>query len=245
MPEPLLKDPFPLLPDRDIAGVEVHKPYVVFHTQLERLEWQGRQTHPDNMREIFAYLHRQGISTVEVGNNIPLIHPASISLLDKLSYEDLFFLIKHCSGFVGIDSLPMQVASLYRKPILGFFGATHPLQVLSGLRPTIQLGHNELPCLGCVYERRPRGFNVCPFGKPPCEDLFPELRSLSEAAEKFCRWLADKEYFENLASDCARVYLDYVSNLGRRDLQEDLHRRVFWPFRRSGFSKRWTTPPGA
>ena len=243
LPAPLSPDPFPLLPHRDLSGLGLsNKTYVVVHTRSERLEWQGRQTHPENMRHIIASLHRQGIGTVEVGNNIPLVHPASLPLLDKLSYEDLTLLIKHSAGFVGVDSLPMHLASLYRKPILGFFGATRPLQVLPGLTPVIPLSHRQLPCLGCVYERRPRDFNVCPFGDPPCQGLFPAAH-LDLAAAKFCRWLSHRQYFENLAADCLSVSLDYVVAAGHRDFEADLHRRVIFPLRRPGFARSLTGPP--
>jgi hypothetical protein len=241
LPKALDQDPFPLLPPRDFADLKgLNAPFVVFHTQSERREWQGRQTHPDNLRAIIAYLHRQGISTVEVGNNIPVLHPESLSLLDKLSYEDLTWLMKHCSGFVGIDSLPMHFASLYGKPILGFFGATLPQQVLPGLTPVIKLGHPELACLGCVYESRPPDFNVCPLGAPPCEGRLPVSR-LEGAAAEFCRWMSDKAYFARITAG-VRVCPDHVMRAGRRDFEEDLRQRVILPMRRAGFAGKLLGP---
>jgi ADP-heptose:LPS heptosyltransferase/ubiquinone/menaquinone biosynthesis C-methylase UbiE len=217
-PTTFSEDPFPLLPDNEAVKLKLDgKPYVVFHTRSERSEWQGRQTHSANIIKVIEHLRRQRINIVEIGNNIPLIHSNSISFLNNTSFHDLLFIIKHSIGFVGIDSFPMHVASLYRKPILGFFGATQPLSVLPTIVPVIRLVNDNLSCLGCVNEIRPDGINTCFIGRPLCEELCFNTTSFEEALSRFDKWILDKQYYDNLLIDCGSFYLEIIYRMARRD----------------------------
>ncbi len=224
-PKPLFKDPFPLLPEkRGIRFRLQQRPYVVMHARSERTGWQGRQTGPANIKKIIEHLHKEGISTVEVGNNIDQVHPKSISFIDNSSLEDLLYLIKNATGFAGVDSLPMHIAALYRKPVLGFFGATQPLSVLPNSMPIVKVGNEELDCLGCVYERRlsPNVSNLCQNGGAQCETVKPG--QVEKAIDIFDRWIGDKKYFERLVEDSAPFYTDFLSRMGNDALDANRYR---------------------
>ena len=179
-------DPFPLLPAADFqqfderltAAVGDARGFVLLHLENTRVEWEGRNTDPENLRMIARELVKRGYCVLEIGNeNLP---GSEFPHLGKLTLEELTWAMKRCDGFVGIDSFPMHVAALYDKPLLGFFAATLPEVVLPPVSRLTVVRNEAIPCNGCVYITRPRDHNICVLGHLECAHRLPDSYLLGQ-----------------------------------------------------------------
>lgn len=71
---------------------------------------------------LMPYLESEGIQVVQVGGpEDPLIQGVNVSHLGS-SYRQMNFIIKNAQAHLGVDSLPMHVASAYDRPLVALFG---------------------------------------------------------------------------------------------------------------------------
>lgn len=164
-------EPFPILRlnSRDILvkhNCSVNNRYILHHRYNTRVDFEGRNTDPSNHEYIAKRFENEGYTVLEIGNDCP--PSCNRPYLGNLSFEELFIIVKDAVGFFGIDSFPMHVAALYRKPILGFFGSTHPYSVLPHFGPIVHVRHEELSCLNCQAFNKPYELNKCIWGNQIC-----------------------------------------------------------------------------
>jgi ADP-heptose:LPS heptosyltransferase len=233
-------DPFPLLPERELrefdarlaATVGSQRGFILLHQENTRIEWEGRNTDPENLRVIARALAQQGFRILEIGNDNP--SGGEFTHLGKLTLEELTWAMKRCDGFVGIDSFPMHVAALYNKPLLGFFAATHPEVVLPPASRITVLRNEAIPCNGCVYITRPRDYNRCVLGHLECAHRLPDAYLLKRL-ERFVESMTDAgsmpdaqalEHSWRMAQQLLEqsVLLDRLR--GRHWIPEDLRQRI-------------------
>ncbi len=58
-----------------------------------------------------------------------------LNLCNKISFQELVYLIKHCKLLVSIDSVPSHIASCFEKPCIIIFRETHTLDQWKPFNP--------------------------------------------------------------------------------------------------------------
>lgn len=133
-----------------------------------------------------AALAKRGFNTlvagsaddVDLAERICANHPALVNLAGNLSLEQLAGVISQARLVVGVDSMPIHLASLLGVPTLGLFGPTDPGRYRprgNGRALTIGIG-----CAPCYDQRAPP---ECPFGDRLCMAWLDPERVLGEALE--------------------------------------------------------------
>lgn len=124
-----------------------------------------------NWTQLAAELSERGFTTLVVGaaDDVELVdricasHPDAVNLAGKLSLDQLARVIAQARLVVGVDSMPIHLASLLGAPTLGLFGPTDPGRYRprgDGRALTIGIG-----CAPCYDQRAPL---ECPFGDRLC-----------------------------------------------------------------------------
>lgn len=126
--------------------------YVVVHSG--KTLWVGRNWSTVKFDSISKKLREYGKKIVVVGGKED--HKPAICDLDlrgKTTIQQLATVIKKASFFVGIDSLPMQIAQVFDKKGVVFFGSIKPETRLfaKNLKP---VSAKNLKCIGC-HHRQP------------------------------------------------------------------------------------------
>jgi hypothetical protein len=208
----MFDDPFPLI-DNDKAlklKKELGQNYIIFHSYNSRIEFSGRNTEKKNLLRVKDFFSSKGYKIYDIGNDNA--EPVCTHLRG-LSHEELFIIIKNCRGFVGIDSYPMHVASLYKKPILGFFGSTHPFSVLPLFRPIVLVRNEKLRCLGCLAKNKMKNSGAkCIRIKEFCRYINPEL--IDNKILEFSK-LINKQ----ATSDTYNDFLRYLISIGKSEFE--------------------------
>jgi len=132
--------------------IEVPSEYMVIHAGNTR--WAGRNWSPMKWEIIASKLMAKGHTLILVGTGRDHKISSNIDLMNKLSLEELAYLINHARLFVGIDSFPMHVAQTFKTPGVCFFGSIDPATRLvnDAIKPIVA---NNVPCLGCHHEQPP------------------------------------------------------------------------------------------
>ncbi len=64
-----------------------------------------------------------------------------INLCNKISFQELVYLIKHCKLLLSIDSVPSHIAACFEKPCIIIFRETHTLEQWKPLNPNAEILH--------------------------------------------------------------------------------------------------------
>ena len=115
---------------------------------------------------------------VELANGICANRPQIVNLAGKLSLGQLAAVISQARLVVGVDSMPIHLASLLGVPTLGLFGPTDPRRYRprgDGRALAIGIG-----CAPCYDQRAPP---ECPFGDRLCMAWLEPDRVIAEALE--------------------------------------------------------------
>ena len=137
-------------------------------------------------RELAEALGKRGFAPVVVGGPADASlaeaicgpEPAALNLAGQLSIAQLHELICRARLVVGVDSMPMHLASLAGTPTLGLFGPTDPRRYRPrGRGRAISLG---IGCSPCYDQRAPP---ECPFGDQACMRWLEPGRVLAAALQ--------------------------------------------------------------
>ena len=139
-----------------------------------------------NWTRLATELAKRGLNPLVVGagNEIDLANgicagqPQLVNLAGKLSLGQLAAVISQARLVVGVDSMPIHLASLLGVPTLGLFGPTDPGRYRprgNGRALAIGIG-----CAPCYDQRAPP---ECPFGDRLCMSWLDPDRVLAEALE--------------------------------------------------------------
>lgn len=115
---------------------------------------------------------------VELANGICANLPQAVNLAGKLSLGQLAGVIAQARLVVGVDSMPIHMASLFGAPTLGLFGPTDPRRYRprgNGRALAVGIG-----CAPCYDQRAPP---ECPFGDRLCMRWLEPAQVLQEALE--------------------------------------------------------------
>jgi ADP-heptose:LPS heptosyltransferase len=115
---------------------------------------------------------------VDKMNRICASLPQAVNLAGKLSLEQLAGIISQARLVVGVDSMPIHMASMLGAPTLGLFGPTDPRRYRprgNGRALAVGIG-----CAPCYDQRAPP---ECPFGDRLCMKWLEPDRVLAEALE--------------------------------------------------------------
>ncbi len=137
-------------------------------------------------RQLAAALGDRGFRPVVVGTGAeaPLAgsicaqRPDLVNLAGKLSLGQLAGVLSQARLVVGIDSMPMHLASLLGAPTLGLFGPTDPRRYRPrGRSRALRVG---IGCAPCYDQRAPP---ECPFGDRLCMHWLEPERVLAAALQ--------------------------------------------------------------
>ncbi len=142
-------------------------PWVVFH--VGPTAWPGRNL-PLATFDVVAYLLRkQGWKTCLVGLGGGSLLECNLDLRGKTSFLQLAAIIEASNLFVGLDSMPMHIATAFNKPTVGIFGCIDPtlrLPVKSYFKGVVS---KTVGCVGCHHiQPAPVTFSSCLRGAPRC-----------------------------------------------------------------------------
>lgn len=155
-----------------IARGHVNKPgldnYVVIHAGMTA--WAGRNWLDEYWVEIAVRLHNLGYHVVCVGRGGDRHVPCDADCRNMTTVQELATLIGDAKLFVGIDSMPFQIAQATKTPSVCFFGCVDPkLRIINDNVRAVTA--KNLDCLGCLH-RQPApstGITTCPTGTWACE----------------------------------------------------------------------------
>jgi len=219
-PTPFLENPFPLLVETDRLKTELAgTPYVVVNVNAERSNLHEQQQINASVGKVLELLHVKGFHTVEISDNLPLLHLDSTFFFKKQTWFDLFTLIKHSAGFVGVDSVPLRVASLYGKPILGYFDNNHPLNSLPTMIPAVHLVIDHRSLTGDHKDGKQMIQPAGPVMHSSAQKkgLIFDANHVQDAARVFVGWLLQKDYFQQSMADVVAYYTDSCYQMARRE----------------------------
>ena len=115
---------------------------------------------------------------VELANGICASRPQIVNLAGKLSLGQLAAVVSRARLVVGVDSMPIHLASLLGVPALGLFGPTDPGRYRprgNGRALSVGIG-----CAPCYDQRAPP---ECPFDDRLCMAWLDPDRVIAEALE--------------------------------------------------------------
>lgn len=136
--------------------------------------------------QLAGALAKRGFKTLVVGtaadadlaDRVCAGRPGVVNLAGKLSLTQLAAVVAGARLVVGVDSMPMHLASLLGAPTLGLFGPTDPARYRprgNGRALAIGIG-----CAPCYDQRAPP---ECPFGDRLCMTWLEPGRVLAAALE--------------------------------------------------------------
>jgi hypothetical protein len=119
-------------------GVKIGKPVLVDHyypTLAEKyitihcdskIDSKYYEYFPQVVNLLIPYLNKYGYKIYQIGGlEDPKIHNVNAWFLN-LTYKQSAFLIKNSSLHIGIDSLPIHIASIYNIPIVALYSHIYP-----------------------------------------------------------------------------------------------------------------------
>lgn len=80
---------------------------------------------------------------------VSLMKQKPLMAAGRLSLMGAAALIKVSNIYVGVDSGPMHIAALLRRPVVALFGPTDPAKIGPYGKGHVVVRMEELPCLGC------------------------------------------------------------------------------------------------
>lgn len=189
-----------------VAKGPVHKSelinYVVVHAG--NTAWAGRNWIGERWDGIAVRLHEAGYTIVCVGRNGDRHIPCDADCRNKTTVQELATIIGDAKLFIGIDSLPFQIAQATHTPAVCFFGCIDPkLRIVNDNVRAITAKNVE--CLGC-HHRQPAPstvLKICPTGTLDCEnklsvdDVWAEIEAALEEVNDLTRFR--KNLFEPLS----------------------------------------------
>lgn len=102
-----------------------HKKYITIHCD-NKIDSKYYEYFPEVINLIKPFLQKNEYKIFQIGGNSdPLLKNVDQSFLN-LSYKQSFFILKNSSLHVGIDSLPIHVASLFDIPIVALYSHIYP-----------------------------------------------------------------------------------------------------------------------
>jgi GT2 family glycosyltransferase/ADP-heptose:LPS heptosyltransferase len=156
-----------------VARGSVHKPelnnYVVIHAGTTA--WVGRNWIRARWDEIAVRLHNSGHQVICVGRGDDHKVPCDADCRNMTSVQELATLIADAKLFIGIDSMPFQIAQATHTPIVCFFGSIEPkLRVINDNVRAVTA--KDVGCLGCHHRQPAPSFalSICPTGTLDCEN---------------------------------------------------------------------------
>lgn len=153
--------------------------YVVFHYEyLRESTWQGRSPDINAFKKIFDYFVSNGFKIYIVSSIPPssqdkkLFHGAVFKI--NLKIRELFRLIYNANYVVAIDSLISNIANVFSKKAILFFGATSPFMRNVNFGNSVIFSRHDLNCLGCYHRNLKNSYNSCLYFIPKCySDTLP------------------------------------------------------------------------
>lgn len=126
--------------------------------------WPGKNWPIDRMEEVVAHLKSEGFFTIAVGDESSPDCGCDDSIAGEATVQQFYALAIHASLFIGLDSMPMHVATAANVPSVIAFGPTNPRAIC---RPTPRVipvfaDVKEIPCVGA------HGRRTIPVTASPC-----------------------------------------------------------------------------
>ena len=131
---------------KDVLG---SKPTVVLH--CGPTHWPGRDWPTEKFNELSRHLIKEGWQVAVVGKAGNYVPAGSLNLTGRSNASKLHAVLESSALFIGIDSLPFNLAQAADIPAVGLFGTINPKYRLMG-RPW-QIGvHADTKKVACVFE---------------------------------------------------------------------------------------------
>lgn len=159
--------------------------YVVIHAGMTA--WPGRNWHGEKFEKIAKKLldTGQNVVCIGVGSDRPVTCTADVR--GKLSIHQTAGVIAKSRLFIGIDSMPMNMAQVLNVPGVAFFGCIDPKSRIFRKNMT-GVTADDLQCLGCHHRQlAPRtSLDQCETGTFDCENLVSDIKMWKVIEGKLC-----------------------------------------------------------
>jgi ADP-heptose:LPS heptosyltransferase len=176
-----LKEKYPIIPFdfkfNEIVKKMYKEPYVVVHWGPAP-GWDGRNYEESKAEEVVLGIKKMGYKVVEVG------HRSNTKFADYpiigQDWSLVVEIIRESDGFVGIDSVIMNLAQCMKIPGVALFGCVDPRAVLypdSSIKPVFLEGSDCLFCYNDAEKNPPPvNFIRCSKGRDECvKKITPEM----------------------------------------------------------------------
>lgn len=126
--------------------------YAVIHAG--KTMWAGRNWSYVKFNQISNKLKSLGLKVVIIGTYSDCkTSVCDLDLRGLTDVDQLSYVINNCKLFVGIDSFPMHVAQVLKKPGVCFFGSIKPeTRIIKGSKIK-SVYANGLKCIGCHHRK--------------------------------------------------------------------------------------------
>jgi len=152
-------------------GVRLPLKYAVLHSKKQiDGDWVGRSWPEENYLEIATRLRNDGYQIVLVGGTNDVAVPCDFDLRGQTTINQLSWVMKNASLFIGMDSMPMHLAMIHNTPGVAFFGCILPEKRLTG-SSLVPVNAHWLDCIGCHHKQTPpiHGTTNCVRGDRACQ----------------------------------------------------------------------------
>lgn len=156
--------------------------YIVFH--LAVTGWPGRDWLFHRWQQVADFLMSHGFIIITIGSHTDNYIRNSIDLRNKTNINQLAYVVKNSSLYVGAESFPFHVAQAVNTPCVIFFGCVSP--ELRILRSNVKAVMSEYSvCLGCLHRVPPPVCRPisCEKGDINCETTVLTHRMISAITE--------------------------------------------------------------
>lgn len=123
--------------------------------------WMFKAVLPKTIKEVLVRLLQEGYKVIITGSNDPeeikynqevlkgIDSSFVTDLSGKLTILELAALIDLCDAIITVDSLPMHIAAIYKKPQVAIFGPTSWVKWAPWRNPYAKIVTLGLPCQPC------------------------------------------------------------------------------------------------
>lgn len=147
------------------------KPYILFHIQAPSCKLNYRNIHGIDWLRINQALSELGYRCIEIIQKDKDYTPVFPSFI-RQDISELMAYMKQADAFVGLDSSPMHIASMFGVKSFVFFGSVNPALRLDDRQFKGHVFQNSCDFAGCYHTVKGTSGAVCRIvgneGKPPC-----------------------------------------------------------------------------
>lgn len=135
----------------------IKKKYALFHLDFYAdPKNQGRNVYNIDWEKVIAFVRSQNLKAFQISNRANENNTLIAPLIPTATFRDVMSVIYNASLFIGLDSGPSHIASLFEVPSVIFFGSVNPaFRHLDKHRK--QFVQSACPFAGCWHEKEGQG----------------------------------------------------------------------------------------